>query len=183
MFEQSLPFFHVQTRKNKYRNDESFQKEFIFRFYRRNHKGLIKYIVSAKQYDDRFLTLDYYPKINLTPKPSSGGTVQDLRYRMLTRQNAFGYIGGTIMEIMLAIQEQTQIYTWGFLAANLPNETTNVNNKRYVVYTEVLRRSFKNKQRVLGNKDKSAIFVLPIELLEDKESIIKEYERLFSETN
>lgn len=183
MFETALPFLHVQTKRNKYRNNESFQREFIFKFYRKNERRLIKYIVSIKQYEDRFLTLDYYPKINLTPKPFSQSSIQDLRYRILTRQNSFGYIGGTIMEIMLLVQAITQIYTWGFLAANLPNEITNENNKRYIVYTEVLRRSFKRNQKVLGNKDKSAIFVLPNELLEHKANIIKVYEKLFSETN
>lgn len=183
MFDASLPFVHVQTKRNKYQNIESFDLEHIFKFYRQKGLRLIKYVVSIKEYQGKYLTLDYYPKINLTPKLYSGENMQDLRYRMLTRQNSFGYIGGTIMEIMLLVQKRSGIYTWGFLAANLPEETTNVNNKRYNVYTEVLRRSFKNNQKVLGNRSKSAIFVLPNEELPNQKQIIAEYEKLFSETN
>lgn len=183
MFNNPLPFKLVQVKSNKYCSTESFSDEMIFRFYRHNEKCCIKYIVSVKSYDHSFLTLDFYPKINLRPKQYSSNSPQNLRYRMLTRQNSFGYIGGTILSIMHYVQQQTSIRTWGFLAANLPNELTTYNNKRFNVYKEVLRRTFISQQTVYGNKDKSAIFVIPINQLINKDLIAINYEKIFSETN
>lgn len=183
MFNESLAFKLVQIKSNKFNALESYSREFIFSFYRHNEKCCIKYIVSVKDYGNSFLTLDYYPKINLTPKQFSTDSIQDLRYRMLTKQNSFGYIGGTILEIMQYVYYQTGIHIWGFLAASLPDETTNYNNKRFNVYKEVLGRTFIQNHTVFGNKNKSAIFVIPNDKLVDKNSIIKNYEQVFSETN
>ena len=183
MFGEALNFKLVQVKRNKFNVLESYSHEYIFRFYRHNMKSCIKYIVSVKEYGGAFFTLDYYPKINLTPKKYSGESIQDLRYRMLTHQNSFGYIGGTILEIMQYLQENTGIKTWGFLAASLPDETTNYRNKRYRTYTTILGRTFIRYHAVFGNADKSAIFVIPNELVEIRDSIIKNYEQVFSETN
>lgn len=183
MFNNPLPFKLVQVKSNKYRSTESHSDEMVFRFYRHNEKCCIKYIVSVKNYDHLLLTLDFYPKINLSLKGYSSNSTQGLRYRMLTRQNSFGYIGGTILNIMHYVQEQTNIYTWGFLAANLPNELTNYNNKRFNIYKEILRRTFIHQQTVFGNKDKSAIFVIPNNQLINKDLIATNYEKIFSETN
>lgn len=183
MFNTPLPYKLVQVKSNKYISTESYSNEMIFRFYRHNEKCCIKYIVSIKSYDNSFLTLDFYPKINLSPKRHYCDSIQDLRYRMLTGQNSFGYIGGTILDIMNYIQQQTNIRTWGFLAANLPNEFTNYNNKHFNVYKEVLRRTFIRHQTVFGNKDKSAIFVIPNNKLKNKDLITTNYEQIFSETN
>jgi hypothetical protein len=183
MFDSNLDFKLVQVRKNKYRLSETYQQEFIFRFYRHNAKACIKYIVSIKSYEGGLLTLDYYPKINLTPKNNSLDSIQDLRYRMLTKQNSFGIIGGTIMEIMLYVKIHFDIDTWGFLAANLIYEKSNENNKRYQVYKEVLRRSFQNDYAVFGNRKNSAIFVIPTNREKEKKGIVKRYESIFAETN
>lgn len=183
MFDKSLEYRLVQIKRNRFHNLESYLQEYIFRFYRHNAKGRIKYIVSVKSYENGLLTLDYYPKINLTPKVNSMDDIQDLRYRMLTRQNSFGMIGGTILDIMVDISTRTGNDVWGFLAANLPNETANANNKRYRVYTEVLRRSFVHKFEVFGNKENSAIFVIPKAKVANLVTIIEQYEQIFSETN
>lgn len=183
MFDQSLRYRLVQIRKNKYMNHETFSREHIYKFFRHNHRCCIKYIVSVKEYQSELLTLDYYPKVNLTPKNNSVDNIQDLRYRMLTRQNAFGIIGGTILDIMQEVQFTTGLHTWGFLSANLPTEVTNVNNKRYKVYKEVLSRTFRTKHGVFGNRDNSAIFVIPIDKVPERERIIKDHEYIFSETN
>jgi hypothetical protein len=182
MFNAPLPFKLVQIKLNKYSSVESYSDEMIFRFYR-HEKCCIKYIVSIKSYNHSLLTLDFYPKINLIPKQNLNNSSQNLRYRMLTRQNSFGYIGGTLLSIMHYVQQQTNIHTWGFLAANLPNELTNYNNKRFNVYKEVLRRTFIHHQTVYGNKDKSAIFVIPNNKLINKDLITINYEKIFSETN
>ncbi|MDO3629076.1 hypothetical protein [Mucilaginibacter sp. BT774] len=136
-----------------------------------------------KTYAGGLLTLDYYPKINLTPKVNSLDDIQDLRYRVLTRQNSFGVIGGTILDIMADITAATGFQNWGFLAANLPDETENANNKRYKVYREILKRTFYKQHNVYGNKENSAIFVIKETKDEDAKKIIKRYEEIFEETN
>ena len=102
---------------------------------------------------------------------------------MITKQNSFGYIGGTILDIMQNIQFYTDADTWGFLAASLVDETSNENNKRYQVYTEVLRRTFINHYQVFGNRENRAIFVKPTNRLADSERILENYEKIFAETN
>ncbi len=183
MFDQSLKYKLVQVKRNRFPALESYLQEYIYRFYRHNQKCCIKYIVSVKTYPDGLTTLDYYPKINVTPKINSMDDIQDLRYRMLTKQNSFGVIGGTILDIMLDVTARTGNDIWGFLAANLPNENDNGNNKRYQVYTEVLRRTFVLKYEVFGNKENSAIFVISKEKAAEVERIIEQYEQIFSETN
>jgi len=111
VFDKSLAFSLAQVRKNKFRTSETYSREFIYKFYRHNHRCCIKYVVSIKEYHNEFLTLDYYPKINLTPKQNSLDNIQDLRYRMMTKQNAFESIGGTILDIMLDIQKITSLDT------------------------------------------------------------------------
>lgn len=81
MFDSSLDFKLVQIRRNKYNFHESFIKEFIYKFYRHNSRCCIKYIVSIKEFPNGLLTLDYYPKLRLTPKINSIESIQDLRYR------------------------------------------------------------------------------------------------------
>ena len=183
MFDQTLKYTLVQIRKNKSFTRETFIQEYIYKFYRHNSRACIKYIVSIKTYNEGLMTLDYYPKINLTPKQKSLDNIQDLRYRLLTKQYSFGIIGGTILEIMQSAQTNTNCNTWGFLAANLPEETTNANNRRYQVYKEILSRTFVQHYQVLGNKENSAIFVIPKLKLDQSERIIEQYEQIFSETN
>lgn len=183
MFDQPLSYKLVQVKRNRYKTVESFNREFIFKFYRHNYKCCIKYIVSVKEYDQQYLTLDFYPKISLTPKQMSVDSLQDLRYRLLTRQNSFGFIGATILEIISEIQEITKIRTWGFLAANLLEEKTNYNNKRFTVYKEILRRSFIRNQIVFEDRENSAIFVIPSKSTNKINVIFNDYERIFEETN
>ncbi|WP_069657758.1 hypothetical protein [Arcticibacter eurypsychrophilus] len=183
MFDTSLEYKLVQIKRNRFIDKESYLKEYIYRFYRHNSKCCIKYIVSVKTYENGLMTLDYYPKLNLTPKFNSLYDIQDLRYRMLTRQNSFGVIGGTILDIMLEVNNQTGNNVWGFLAANLPDETLNSNNKRYQVYKEVLRRTFIHHFEVFGNKENSAIFMIPKAKALDVVKIIEQYEQIFSEIN
>lgn len=183
MFDQSLNYKLVQIRKNRYNIKESFTRELIYKFHPHNDRCCIKYIVSIKEYKNELLTLDYYPKINLTPKANSLDDIQDLRYRMLTKQNSFGVIGGTILDIMHETEIISGINVWGFLAASLITETINENNKRYNVYKEVLSRTFRIRHRVFGNRDNSAIFVIPTNKTDEHARIIEDYEYIFSETN
>lgn len=183
MFNRPLPYLLIQTKLNKYTTSESYSKERIYRFYSHNRKSCIKYIVSIKEYGQSCMTLDFYPKINLTPKPFSANTIQDLRYRILTKQNSFGYIGATILKIMFDLQKLTKIYVWGFLAASLPNERTNYNNKRFHVYKEILSRFYINSHSIFDNKHNSSIFIIPNEHIEHKDLIIRNYEQIFTETN
>ena len=183
MFNTTLPYSLIQTRSNKYNIYETYSKEFILRFYSHNNKSCIKYIVSVKEYGQSFMTLDYYPKIELTPKQLSGDSIQDLRYRMLTKQNSFGYIGGTILQIMSDLQDITGVNVWGFLAASLPQEKTNYNNKRFKIYKKILSRFYVRDHKVFGNKNNSAIFVIPNDQIRNKDLIISNYEQVFSETN
>ncbi|MEO5911788.1 MAG: hypothetical protein ABIP95_12935 [Pelobium sp.] len=183
MFDSNLGFKLIQIRKNKYHFNESFLREMIYRFYSHNSKSCIKYIVSVKEYPNGLLTLDYYPKIKLTPKINSRDSIQDLRYRMLTKQNSFGFIGGTILDIMVDIRQQFKRDTWGFVAANLIREISNENNKRYKTYKEILRRSFKERYIVFGNRKNSVIFVIPVEREKEHFNIVADYEKIFAETN
>lgn len=183
MFDSNLNFKLVQIRPNKFVGYESFNRELIYKFYAHNHRCCIKYIVSVKEYPNKLLTIDYYPKINLTPKINSVDTIQDLRYRMLTKQNSFGTIGGTILDIMVDVKHKIESDTWGFLSANLIQEISNENNKRYKTYKEILRRSFKSNYSVFGNRKNSAIFVLPLERENERIKIVENYEKIFAETN
>jgi len=183
MFDSSLGFQLIQIRRNKYNIHESFIKELIYKFYSHNSRCCIKYIVSVKEYPNRLLTLDYYPKIKLTPKINSADSIQDLRYRTLTKQNAFSSIGGTILDIMVDVRQRFNIDTWGFVAANLLYETNNENNKRYQISKEILRRSFKERYTVFGNRRNSVIFVIPVEREKEHIKIVKSYEKIFAETN
>lgn len=183
MFDQTLDYKFVQERANKYFIRESFITEFIYKFYRHNKRSCIKYIVSVKTYSNGLLTLDYYPKVNLTPKQNSTDDIQDLRYRLLTKQNSFGIIGGTILDIMLDVQVRTDLNILGFLAANLITEYSNANNRRYQVYKEILSRTFIYQYDIFGNKENSVIFVIPKSKTIEKESIIEQYEKIFSEIN
>lgn len=182
MFNESLPYKLSQVKSNKLKI-ESFSEEYIFKFYRHNDRCSIKYLVSIKKYADAFLTLDFYPKVNLTPKPYALDLVRDLKYRRLTRQNSFGYIGGTILAIIQNMQQETGIATWGVLAANLPQELSNYNNKRYKIYKEILRRTITNQHTIIGDKNNSAIFIIPNNQLIFKNLILEKYEKIFSETN
>lgn len=183
MFDTTLPYKLIQIRKNKFVNSESFLREYIFKFHLHNKKSCIKYIVSVKEYAEGLLTMDYYPKISLTPKVSTQDTAQDLRYRMLTKQNSFGKIGGTLMDIMVMFQNNHNLRIWGFLAANLIREESNDNNKRYRTYIEILRRSFQNNYRIFGNRKNSVIFVIPNIFNKSIKEIVKRYEDIFAETN
>jgi hypothetical protein len=102
---------------------------------------------------------------------------------MLTKQNAWGHIGATILDIMLDVSQRTEDSSWGFLAANLPDEKINSNNKRFRIYTEVLRRTFTQKFDVYVNKRNSAIFVIPKGKAAERQDIIERYEHIFSEIN
>lgn len=183
MFDKSLEYKLVQIRKIRFPKVESFIQEYIYRFYSHNAKGRLKYIVSIKTYKNGLLTLDFYPKINLTPRINSLDNVRDLRYMMLTRQNAFGPIGATILDIMVEVGKRVENSSWGFLAANLPNETVNTNNKRFKIYTEVLRRTFMHHFDVYVNKQNSVIFVIHKAKAAEKQNIIDQYEQIFSEIN
>lgn len=183
MFDRNLGFQLAQIRINRYNTHESFTKELIYKFYSHNSRCCIKYIVSIKEYPNGLLTLDYYPKVKLTPKINSRDSIQDLRYRMLTKQNSFGSIGGTILDIMVDVRQRFNIHTWGFVAANLLYETSNENNRRYQTYKEILRRSFKDNYTVFGNRKNSAIFVVPIEKEQEHIKIVRNYEKIFAETN
>ena len=183
MFDQTLDYKFVQKRVNKFFTQESFVIELIYKFHCHNKRSCIKYIVSVKTYSNGLLTLDYYPKVNLTPKQNSIDDIQDLRYRLLTKQNSFGIIGGTILDIMLDVQVRTNFNIWGFLAANLITEYTNANNKRYQVYKEILSRTFVYQYDIFGSKENSAIFVIPKLKTTEREKIIEQYEKIFAETN
>ena len=183
MFNEPLPFSLVQIKLNKFDKTESYTRVFIFKFYRHNHRCCMKYIVLIKEYNSEYLTLDFYPKINLTTKRFSSDSLQDLRYRMLTRQNSIGYIGATLLKIMRKVQTYTGINIWGFLAASLPDETTNYNNKRFQLYNQILARTYNINYTVFGIKDKCVIIVIPNNQLAFKSSIGKNYEKIFSETN
>ncbi len=183
MFDSSIPYKLVQIRPNKFVTNETYLREYIFKFFLHNHRGCIKYIVSVKEYPEGLLTMDYYPKISLTPRVYVLETVQDLRYRCLTKQNSFGKIGGTLMDIMVMFQNKYNLRIWGFLAANLIHETSNDNNKRYKTYSEILRRSFQNDYNVFGNQKNSVIFVIPNIFNKSTKDIVKRYEDIFAETN
>jgi hypothetical protein len=101
---------------------------------------------------------------------------------MLTKQNAWGQIGATILDIMLDVSQRTEDSSWGFLA-NLPDEKINSNNKRFRIYTEVLRRTFTQKFNVYVNKQNSAIFIIPKAKDAERQDIIERYEHIFSEIN
>ncbi len=178
-----LPYKLVQVRSNRFNNSESFLNEFIYKFHRHTERCCIKYIVSLKEYNEGLLTVDYYPKLNFTPRKLSLSSIQDLRYRHLTRQNSLGLIGGTILDIMVEVQDLTRKSTWGCLGASLPTEETNENTKRFRAYKNILSRSFQKKQKVFGETKHSAIFVIPVERLHEKELIVEMYEQIFSETN
>jgi len=180
MFDTVLPYRLVQVKRNRFPLVESYLKEFIYTFYRQNRKACIKYVVSVKTYEGGLMTLDFYPKAGVA---KTNALNQDIRYRLLTKQNAFGAIGGTILDIMTDVTSRTGNETWGFLAATLQQEMSDVNNKRSRVYLEILRRTFTDTLQVFVNKENSTIFVIPNENIGIANKIIKRYEHIFTETN
>ena len=180
MFNTVLPYRLVQVKRNRFPLVESYLKEFIYTFYSQNRKACIKYVVSVKTYEGGLMTLDFYPKAGVA---KTNALNQDIRYRLLTKQNAFGAIGGTILNIMDDMTARTGNTVWGFLAANLPDEMTNINNKRAKVYLEILRRTFTRKAQVFANKTNSTIFVVPSEIAGNIDNIMIQYEQIFTETN
>lgn len=170
MFNSPIAFRFVQKRRNK-GSEESFLDEYIYVFRVRNHSS-IKYVVNIKDYGDNILTIEFYPKIASPDK-----------YKALTNQYKFGQVGSTILEIMLYIQVSLGISCFGILAASLLGEIDNELNKRFVVYTEILRRKVdETLYSVLGVQENSYIFVIPNVRLIDSNNLILRYEQIFKET-
>lgn len=88
MFDKSLEYRLVQIRGNRFSGRESFIQEYIYRFYSHNVKGRLKYIATIKSYRNGLLTLDFYPKVNLTPKSEALNDVRDLFNVYVNKQNS-----------------------------------------------------------------------------------------------
>lgn len=105
---------------------------------------------------------------------------KSLEYKLVQiRKNRFPKVESFIQEYIYRFENAS----WGFLAANLPNETVNTNNKRFRMYTEVLRRTFIRQFDVYVNKQNSVIFVIHKAKATEKQNIIEQYEQIFSEIN
>lgn len=130
-------------------------------------------MVKIKSYPGHLLTLDFYRKIK-----------SHNRYKLLSSDFKFGYVGATVLDIMKDVQTKSGANTFGMIAASLLEEGANSANKRYIVYTNILRRKVDaTKYKVFGAERNSIIFVVPIERVKDRDSIFSSYEKIFSETN
>ncbi|RZK23784.1 MAG: hypothetical protein EOO56_03850 [Hymenobacter sp.] len=108
------------------------------------------------------------------------------RYRLRTNQQAAGKLGGTVLAILAEVLRHDSQACFGFIAAAMLDETSDVSTKRFRMYKYMLEQKV-NPQRytVITIPGQSRIFVMPVHkarnLLVRKE-IINRYESIFHET-
>lgn len=128
MFNTVLPYHFVQRNRNNTLGRESWQFADIYKFFVHTPNSRRKYLVEVHGYTDHLYTVDFYAKVNNVS-----------RYRLRTNQQAAGKPGGTVLAIMAQLLRQDPTACFGFIAAALVTESSNVNTKRFKLYSRMLR--------------------------------------------
>ena len=174
MFNTVLPYRFVQRNRNLTRGRESWQYADIYAFFMHSPSSRRKYLVEVHAYADHLYTVDFYAKV---------GNVN--RYRLQTNQQAAGKLGGTVLDIMAGIVRRDPEARFGFIAAALLTETSDVRTKRFQLYVRMLELKLNPTQHhVVAKPETSAIFVLPIAFQQPEAiaTLIARYETFFAES-
>ena len=175
MFNTVLPYRLVQRNRNKTLGRESWQFLDIYKFFMHSPSSRRKYLVEVHAYGNHLYTVDFYAK-----------THDVNRYRLRTNQYAAGKLGGTVLAIMAEVLRQDPAACFGFIAAAMLNETSDVATKRFRLYKRMLElKTNPRRHQIITKPAESSMFVLPIAVAENqllKQKIIARYESIFSET-
>ena len=174
MFNTVLQYSFVQRNRNP-GGRETWLYEDIYKFFIHSPSSRRKYLVEVHAYPDHLYTVDFYAKVHDVN-----------RYRLRTNQQAMGRLGGTMLDILAAIVRADPQARFGFLAAAMLHETSDVETKRFEIYRRMLAFGVGLEHHAIVTKpEDSSIFVMPVEEARDealKQSIIQRYERIFAET-
>ena len=165
----------MQRNRNRTQGRASWLYEDIYKFFIHSPSSRRKYLVEVHAYADHLYTVDFYAKVHDVN-----------RYRLRTNQRAMGKLGGTVLDILARIIRADPEARFGFIAAAMLHETSDVMTKRYRIYTGMfeLKLDFK-RHTLISRPENSSIFVMPVEVAQDlclQQSIIQRYESIFAET-
>ena len=182
MFDQRLPYYRVQrNRPGTPGQPVRWLWEDIYKFFVASPSSRRKYLVEIRRYPASLYTADFYAKTPGSPD----------RYRLRTNQFVLGAIGGTVLDILARVLRDDPAACFGFLAAALPEETSDRMTKRFRVYSRMLQRRVALPEpndfarvRLLADEASSAIFVVPSHLFHQPDElarIVTRYQEIFRE--
>ena len=175
MFNTILPYCFVQRNRNRTEGRASWLYEDIYKFFIHSPSSRRKYLVEVHAYAGHLYTVDFYAKVHDVN-----------RYRLRTNQRAMGRLGGTVLAILAGIVRADPQARFGFLAAAMTHETSDVATKRYKIYTSMFELKLDFRRHTLISKpDNSSIFVMPVEVAQNlslQQAVIQRYESIFAET-
>lgn len=175
MFNTVLPYRLVQRNRNHTAGRESWLFADIYKFFMHTPSSRRKYLVEIHAYENHLYTADFYAKVNDVN-----------RYRLRTNQHAAGKLGGTVLAIMAEVLRQDPQACFGFIAAAMLNEYSDVSTKRFQLYTKMLELKLNPaRHQVISKSENSSIFVLPVGIATQPDlvnAILARYERIFAET-
>ncbi|UYZ62378.1 hypothetical protein [Hymenobacter weizhouensis] len=174
MFNVILPYRLVQRNRNR-TSLGSWEFEWIYKFFIHSPDSRRKYLVEIRQYPGHLYTADFYAKVRNVH-----------RYRLRTHQHAAGKLGATVLDILARVIREDPQACFGFIAAAMLDETTDVSTKRFRLYTKMLEQKINPlRHAVIERPETSSIFVQPLKIADNevlKEQIISRYENIFRET-
>jgi len=175
MFNAVLPYRFVQRNRNFTGGRESWSFEDIYKFFIHSPDSRRKYLVEVHAYADHLYTVDFYAKVQGVN-----------RYRLRTNQYAAGKLGATVLDVIARIIRTDPRACFGFIAAAMLDETSDVCTRRFQLYTKMLELKVDPaRYKVETLEETSTIFVMPVALANQPGSlqrIIDRYDRIFRET-
>ena len=124
---------------------------------------------------DHLYTVDFYAKVHDVN-----------RYRLRTNQRAMGKLGGTVLDIIAGIIRADPQARFGFIAAAMMHETSDVKTKRFKIYVKMFELKLDStRHKLVVRPANSGIFVMPVAVavnLPLQHAIISRDERIFAET-
>lgn len=175
MFNTILPFRFVQRNRNLTEGRTSWLYEDIYKFFIHSLSSRRKYLVEVHAYADHFYTVDFYAKVHNVN-----------RYRLRTNQHSAGQMGGTVLDIIARIIRHDPQACFGFIAAAMLDESTDVSTRRFQLYTRMLELKVDPmRYKVEALRQTSTIFVVPVALAAQPnklQQIIEHYDGIFRET-
>lgn len=182
MFDRRYPFHLVQRNwPPRVGPRKSWLWEAIYKFFVASPSSRRKYVVEIRRFPGHLYTADFYAKTPGSPD----------RYRLRTNQFAMGGIGGTVLALLAEVLHTDPEACFGFLAAALPDETSDHQTKRFRVYQRMLSRQIAQPEpnpfrgvELLVDEHASAMFLLPTEISNQPNEparIITRYQEIFRE--
>lgn len=174
MFNTVLPYRLVQRNRNYAPARASWRFEWIYKFFMHSPSSRRKYLVEVREYPGHLYTVDFYAKVHDVN-----------RYRLRTHQQAAGKLGGTVLAIMAEVLRHDPQACFGFIAAAMLDEMSDVSTKRFRMYKQMLEQKI-NPQRynVITIPEQSRIFVVPMYKAQNllvRQETISRYEGIFRE--